>query len=104
MEMKAEAFSDPKEIKSRLAWLDKIKNSGAVVDLGGTLPPIPLMGATILANSSIVPGAFKEVSHFLTGYLVLQAENLEQALELVKDNPILMAGGSIELREIITRS
>ncbi|OTG94980.1 YciI family protein [Acinetobacter sp. ANC 3832] len=103
IEMKPEAFTDPKEIESRLSWLEKIKNSGTVVDLGGTLPPTPLMGATIFADGSIISGAFKEVSHFLTGYLVLQAESLENALELAKDNPILVAGGSIELREIITR-
>ena len=101
--MSPEAFSAPKELELREAWLKNIQDSGAVVNLGGTMPPIPNMATTIFADGSTTPGAFKEVSHFLTGFLIVKAESLENALALAKTNPILVAGGSVEVREILLR-
>ncbi len=101
--MSPEAFSDPKEIELRKAWLKNLEESGAVVNLGGTMPPIPTMATTLFADGLTTLGAFKEVSHFLTGYIIVKAESLEAALELAKTNPILVAGGSVEVREILLR-
>ncbi|WP_293914715.1 MULTISPECIES: YciI family protein [unclassified Sphingobacterium] len=101
--MSAEAFFDSQEIKLRAEWLEEIQKKNIVVNLGGTMPPSPSMATTIFADGSIREGAFSEISHFLTGYLVIKAENLESAKEVASSNPILKAGGSIEIREIMLR-
>lgn len=101
--MSAEAFFDSKEIKLRAEWLEEIKNNNIIVNLGGTMPPSPFMAATIFSDGSVTEGAFSEIDHFITGYLVIKAENLEYAKEVARSNPILKVGGSIEIREIMLR-
>lgn len=101
--MNRDAFTDPKEVEDRGKWLEEVKAQGVVVQLGGTMPPVPLMAATLFADGSVTEGPFTEGVHFLTGYLIIIAENLEGAKEIGKTNPILKAGGSVEIREIILR-
>lgn len=36
-------------------------------------------------------------------FLIVQAEDLETVQKIAKSNPILKAGGSVEVREIILR-
>ncbi len=97
------AFTDPKEVADRAKWLEAIQNKGIVKFLGGTMPPIPQMAKTIFADGSVIEGPFKEVEHFLTGFLIIEAETLENAQEIAETNPILKAGGSVEIREIMLR-
>lgn len=102
-EMSPEAFSDPKEISLRAQWLEDIKEKNIVVHLGGTMPPIPGMAVTLFADENVTEGAFTEKSHFLTGYLVITASDLGAAQQIASTNPILKAGGSVEIREILLR-
>lgn len=97
------AFTDPKEVADRAKWLEDVQAKGVVKYLGGTVPPIPPMAATIFADGSVVEGPFKEVEHFLTGFLIVEAEDLESAKKIAATNPILIAGGSVEVREILLR-
>lgn len=101
--MSPTAFSDPKEIELRAKWLEHVKNEDLVVNLGGTMPPIPDMAKTIFADGSSKDGAFSEVAHFLTGFLIIRAPDLEAATQIAQSNPILAAGGSVEIREIMLR-
>ncbi len=39
-------------------------------------------------------------SDHLTGYIRVQAENMAAARLLVDDNPVFVAGGSVEIREL----
>lgn len=101
--MSPSAFSDPKEIELRAKWLEQVKKDDQVVYLGGTIPPIPDMAKTIFADGTTKTGAFSEVAHFLTGFLIVQAPDLEAATAIAQSNPILVAGGSVEIREILLR-
>ena len=101
--MDSGAFTDPKEVADRAKWLEDVQVKGIVKFLGGTMPPIPPMSSTLFADGSIVEGPFKEVSHFLTGFLIIEAEDLATAKKIAKSNPILIAGGSVEVREILLR-
>lgn len=97
------AFTDPQEVADRANWLEEIQASGKVKFLGGTMPPISPMAITIFANKSIVEGPFMEEKHFLTGFLIMEAESLEATQQIAQSNPILTAGGSVEIREILLR-
>ena len=102
--MSPAAFSDPKEIELRKNWLENIQTQGFVTDLGGTMPPTPEMAITLFSNGISKEGPFTENIHFLTGYIIVQAKHLEAAKEIAQSNPILLAGGSVEIREIILRA
>lgn len=101
--MDPSAFSDPKEIKLRAKWLEEVQGKGIVKNLGGTMPPIPSQASTIFSDGTLKEGPFMEVSHFLTGFLIIEAEDLQAAQKIAETNPILIAGGSIEIREIYIR-
>lgn len=97
------AFTDPKEVADRAQWLEDVKARGVVKNLGGTMPPIPVMATTLFADGTVEEGAFMEVAHFLTGFLIVEAEDLDAAQKIAVSNPILKAGGSVEIREIMLR-
>lgn len=44
--------------------------------------------------------AIPSVTTHLTGYIRVNAENLEQAKSLVAGNPLFEAGGTVEIREL----
>ncbi len=67
------------------------------------MPPISPMATSIFADGSITEGPFMEEKHFLTGFLIIEAEDLEAAKKHAISNPILVAGGSVEVREILLR-
>ena len=97
------AFTDPKEVLERAKWLEDMQKSGVVVHLGGTMPPLESMASTIYTDGTIENGPFTEVTHFLTGFLIVKAEDLDVAKTIAESNPILKAGGSVEIREIYLR-
>lgn len=101
--MNSGAFTDPIEVAHRTQWLENVKSQGIVKNLGGTMPPIPVMASTIFANGKVSEGPFMEVAHFLTGFLIVEAQDLEEAKKIAGSNPILKAGGSVEIREIMLR-
>lgn len=97
------SFSDPKEIEERKNWLENALNKGYINQLCGTMPPIPDMSSTLYADGTKATGLFMQEGHFLTGYLIINAENMIEAQKIASTNPILKAGGSIEIREILLR-
>lgn len=102
-DMDPEAFSDPKEVADRAKWLEDVQAKSVVKYLGGTMPPIPPMATSIFTDRTTKEGPFMEEKHFLTGFLIIEAEDLEAAKRIATTNPILVAGGSVEIREILLR-
>jgi hypothetical protein len=88
------ARSTPEQMKAGMgawrAWHEKC--GGAVVD-----PGAPLDKSTTVAGGSGVPGKTS-----ITGYTVLQAGSLEEAVSLMKDHPHFhMPGSSVQILECI---
>lgn len=97
------AFSDPKELRMRTQWLENLKDTEIIVSPGGTMPPTQNTAMTIFANHTEKEGPFTEKCYFLTGYLVIRSVSLESARMIAQTNPILSAGGSVEIREVMLR-
>ncbi len=55
------------------------------------------MGGGICVNQS---GEAKPITGHLSGYMRIQAESLEEARSLLAGNPVLEAGGTVEIREL----
>ncbi len=55
------------------------------------------IGGGLCVNQS---GAVKPITAHLSGYMVIQAESLEDARTLLAGNPVLEAGGTVEIREL----
>ena len=76
-------------------WKEKFK--AKIVDMGGKLRP----GGKILTTSGVTDGPFAEAKEVVGGYMVVAAENYEQALAVARECPgIVRPGSSVEIREI----
>lgn len=75
-------------------WMAKVKAEGY---------PLQQDGKVVGPGGKIVTdGPFTEGKEIVGGYVHLDAESLDHAVELSKDCPIFEFGGTTEVREIIT--
>ena len=95
----ADARPSPQQIQERMNWLAGIVAQSKLVDKGTTLS---ISGAkTVKANDVVTDGPYTEIKEFISGFLVVKAETIDEAVELARANPVLKIGGSVEVREIV---
>ena len=80
-------------------WIGGIAAQNKLVTAGNRLAP---EGNVIKPNNVITNGPYVEIKESIGGYTIIKAESLEEATELSKGCPIFSAGGSVEVRAIIT--
>ncbi len=93
----------PEQMHERMNWLASIVAQNKLVDRGNTLSPFEGNAKTVIRQDLITDGPFTEIKEFITGYLVIRAESIEEAIDVALANPLIKSGGSIEVREIIKR-
>ena len=75
-------------------WMERFKDQ--LVDPGGKLGS----GGFVTSEGS-TDGPLVETKEVIGGYMIISAENLEQALEIARLSPgVAMPGCSVEVREI----
>ncbi len=93
----------PDQMQERIDWLANLVAEDKLVDKGNTLLPIPGSSATIGADGSVSAGPYTDAAGFVSGYMVVHCQSIEEAIELAKANPIFKIGGTIEVREVLKR-
>lgn len=94
----------PEQMQERMNWLGGIAAQNKIVDKGNTLLPNPESAKIIKPDNVVTDGPYTEIKEFISGYLVVKAENIEEAVEMAKGNPIFdQIDGSIEVREVLNR-
>ncbi len=79
------------------AWREKFQEN--IVDMGGRLAG----GGKIVTSEGATDGPFVESKEVVGGFMIISAENLEKAMEVVQESPgVVMPGSSVEVREINT--
>ena len=81
--------------KAMQAWTDWMGGLGAALVDGGN-PTGP--SRTMAADGSVSNGGG---ANPLSGYSLLEAASLDEAVRMAKDCPIFAAGGSVEIAELI---
>lgn len=80
------------------AWGEWFRKVGdAMVDGGDGLQPT---GRIVKPGGVVSDGPFIEAKELVGGYSVVQADSYEQAVEHARSCPIVMEGGTIEVREL----
>ena len=78
-------------------WKEKFK--GNIEDMGGKLSD----NGKIVTSDSATDGPFVESKEVIGGYMIVTADNLEQAVQVAQESPgTAMPGSSVEVREIST--
>lgn len=93
----------PEQMQERMNWLAGIAAQNKLTDKGNTLLPVPGSAKTVKPNNVVTDGPYTEIKEFISGYVVVKAENIEEAVEMAKENPIFEIGGNIEVREVLKR-
>jgi len=79
------------------AWKDKFKDN--IIDMGGKLKA----GGQVLTSEGATDGPFIEAKEIIGGYMIIAADNMEQAMEVARESPgVAMPGSKVEIREIHT--
>ena len=87
-----------KTMEKWVAWFKELGAKGHIKDTGH---PLEHTGKVVKGRQKIVnDGPYAEAKDVVGGYIVVNAKDLDQAVELSKGCPILEAGGSVEVRPI----
>lgn len=94
----------PEQMQERMNWLAGIASQNKLVDKGNTLLPGAGSARTVRSNKVITDGAYTEIKEFISGYIVVKADTINEAVEMAKANPVFdQVSGSIEVREVLKR-
>jgi hypothetical protein len=80
-------------------WFQELGQSGRLAG-GEALTPNP--GKRIIGkNKQVKDGPFAESKEIISGFGIILAENLEEAIEIAKGCPVYDIDGSLEVREVM---
>lgn len=79
-------------------WFDRLAEQGKVK----AGQPLVREGAIVSGKNgrSVVDGPFAESKEAIGGYLLLQADSLDEAIAIAKGNPTIAFGTTIEVRPV----
>jgi len=79
------------------AWFERMSDEGRMKS-GHQLAP---EGKVLSGRKGVTDGPFAESKEGIAGYLFIRAASLEEAVKIVKGNPLLDYGHTIEIRPIL---
>lgn len=87
-----------KTMEKWVLWFKELSAKGLLKDAGHPLEP---SGKVVTGKQKAVhDGPYAESKDVVGGYVVIEARDIDHAVELSKGCPILEAGGSVEVRQI----
>jgi hypothetical protein len=82
-----------------MTWLKQLSESGHIKDQGHPLDP---SGRLVKGKQkTVTDGPFAEAKDVVGGYTLVEARDLEQAVELSKGCPIFENDGAVEVRPVM---
>ena len=85
-----------------MAWLKGLGEQGHIKDQG---QPLERTGMLVKGKQkTVTDGPFAEAKDVVGGYTLIEARDLEQAVELSKGCPIFEVEGAVEVRPIMKMS
>jgi len=93
--------ASPKEMQAlSKKWKDRWENIESQGKLASRGPRLANEGKVLKSSGVITDGPFVEIREILGSFIIIKAENLEEATTLAHGFPALDAGGSVEIRPI----
>jgi hypothetical protein len=82
-----------------MAWMKELKENGHLKDQGH---PLERSGKVVKGKQkTVTDGPFAEAKDVIGGYTLIEASDLDQAVELSKGCPIFEAEGAVEVRPVM---
>lgn len=87
-----------KSMQTWLAWIRELETTGHLKNPGQPLAP---HGSVVRGRTkAVTDGPFAEAKDMVLGFIVVNARDLAEAVELSKGCPMLEGGGSVEVRPV----
>ena len=87
-------------MKKWMDWKDTLEKNGHIKQFGERLDAT---GKVVRGKArSVTDGPYVEVKDSIQGYLLVEAEDINQAVELSKGCPILEGEGTVEIRPFVS--
>ena len=87
-----------KSMQAWLAWIRDLQANGHLKNPG---QPLAASGKVVRGKDKVVTdGPFVEAKDLVLGFIVVEARDLAQAVELASACPMVEGGGSVEVRPV----
>ena len=90
----------PEEIQENLdrftAWFKQLRNDGQFKGGG----PLAYDSKIVMDRKAVVDGPFAETKEAIAGFLIIEADSLERAVQIAQDCPGFKFGQTVEVRAI----
>ena len=99
----AESGRSPEKMQEMMqkwmAWMKQLGDQGHIKDIGH---PLESTGKLVKGKQkAVTDGPFAETKDVVGGYTLIEARDLEQAVELSKGCPIFEVEGAVEVRPVM---
>jgi hypothetical protein len=99
-----EAMGTPERAQQSLqawrAWIQDLEAKGHLKDPG---QPLDRTGKVVRGRKKVVTdGPYAEAKDLVLGFIVIEARDLEQAVKLASDCPMVEGGGAVEIRPVLS--
>jgi hypothetical protein len=81
-----------------MKWLADIEARGHLKDRG---QPLEFGGKVVRSDKAVTDGPYVEAKDLIGGYSIVEARDIDQAVELSHGCPVLARGGSVEVRAVM---
>lgn len=85
------------DIQEYTQWVEGLATSGHFI----SGDPLEAEGRYLTKDTIQSDGPFIESKEIITGYILLQAETLEEVVAIAKSCPVFNAGGALEVRPVM---
>jgi hypothetical protein len=98
-----EAMGTPERAQQSMqAWMVWMRDLEAKGHLKNRGQPLERTGKVVRGTQKLVTdGPFTEAKDLVAGFIVVDARNLDEAIELSKGCPMLVGNGSVEVRPVM---
>jgi hypothetical protein len=87
-----------KHVEKWVAWFNGLNEKGIIKNPGH---PLDFTGKVVNGSQKVVKdGPYAEAKDVVGGFIVVEARDLDHAVEISKGCPILEVGGSVEVRPV----
>src|SRR5882762_4487535 len=87
-----------RSMQAWLAWMRELETGGHLKNPG---QPLERAGKVVRGQGKVVTdGPYVEAKDLVAGFIVVEARDLAQAVELAKGCPMLAGAGSVEVRPV----
>lgn len=94
----------PEEIQNAIAkftsWFERLKTEGKVK----SGRPLEHHGKIVTGSNTVMDGPFSESKEAIAGFFIIQADSLEEAVQIAKNCPSLDNGQTVEVRAIASEA